>query len=68
MKSSIRACHVLHLIEGVLYLEWPLMEILLYTATGNAAMCNTDQDKIYFKMYYKMSIHAYHEIYMYNKH
>ena len=27
--SSICACHVLHLIRGVLYLECPLMEVLL---------------------------------------
>ena len=31
MTSSIRACHVVHLIGGVLYLDCPLMEVLLYT-------------------------------------
>ena len=31
LTSSIRACHVVHLIGGVLYLDCPLMEVLLYT-------------------------------------
>ena len=34
MKSSIRACHVVHLI-GFLYSDYPLMKVLLYRDVDN---------------------------------
>ena len=41
LKSSICACHVVHLIGGVLYSDCPLIEILLYNDDHDCALCNT---------------------------